>query len=394
VVVEKNKLRGGIMSTVNSFISRRGQLLKKSGNQPWVLKAGGHRVRNGDVLYKYRVDSNFFWATGLEIPDAVLVLDAEKRVLYVPEGLSKHERDCIGSDLEVRLLENLEADVEAITDGKRVYGTEWLDFVWNAIQEPKKATRILAELRAVKSEWEIELIRRAAKISMQAHSFLSDWVKPGTSEMEIQAELSCYLAKSGVTETAYPSIVAAQDAGLEIHYQGRGTEALNNGLILVDAGAEVDLYASDITRTMPVNGKFSETEKVIYDLVLQSQQKAIDMVKPGVKLLDIDKVARENLYDGLIRLNVLPSNTDELAKSFPHSTAHLIGLDVHDPSPSENLLDLELKPNMVLAIEPAVYLSPELKGLNRDYEGLAVRIEDMVLVTEDGVEVITEELPK
>ncbi|MGI9212482.1 MAG: M24B family metallopeptidase [Methylococcaceae bacterium] len=244
-------------------------------------------------------------------------------------------------------------------------------------------------------------MRRAATFSVAAHKRVMRATRPGRYEFEIEAEFLYELGQHGIRTSAYPSIVASGANACVLHYV-KNSDLLKDGeLLLIDAGAEVDYYASDITRTFPVSGTFSQYQKIIYELVLDAQIAAIKRVKPGNRWIDPHEAAVRVLTKGLIKLGLLKGDLprsikDESYKAFyMHRTGHWLGMDVHDVGLYKKDGQWRtFEPGMVLTVEPGLYISPDCLSVDEVWRGIGVRIEDDVLVTRKGNEVLTEDLPK
>jgi Xaa-Pro aminopeptidase len=222
-------------------------------------------------------------------------------------------------------------------------------------------------------------------------------------EYEVEAEIEYAFRKGGAEDLAYPSIVAGGDNACILHYNSNREKLTDGSLLLIDAGGEMGLYASDITRTFPVNGKFTPAQKTIYELVLKAQKEAIAVIKPGLPFHDVHKRAVEVLVEGLLQLGFLQGKKEEIVKDkakyaayFPHGTSHWLGLDVHDAGiyfKADNSSYI-LEEGNVLTVEPGLYISPENKSVPVEYRGIGIRIEDDVLVTSSGSDVLTKDCPK
>jgi len=267
----------------------------------------------------------------------------------------------------------------------------------------EKAQEILDPMRKVKDEAELEVIRRNCKNSAIAHRKAMEFTKPHHSEYQVEAEIEFWFRNGGADDLAYASIVAGGDNATVLHYKTNRDPLKDGDLILIDAGGEMDLYASDITRTYPVNGKFSKAQREIYEIVLQAQKDAIEAVRPGVKFADIHQLTVESLVEGLLKLGLLTGKKDEIAHDFskyvafyPHKTSHWIGMDVHDCGDyyQSDQSSIPLEAGNILTIEPGIYIATDRSDVPAEYRGIGIRIEDDVLVTESGFEVLTTDAPK
>jgi Xaa-Pro aminopeptidase len=256
-------------------------------------------------------------------------------------------------------------------------------------------------MRLYKSKEEIKTMRRAAQISAAAHQHAMEICKPGMYEYQIEAELVHQFMRKGSRAPAYPSIVGGGANTCILHYH-ENNEALRDGdLLLIDAGCEYDHYASDITRTFPVNGRFTPEQKAVYEIVLEAQLAAIDKVRPGNHWNDPHMAALEVITRGLIDIGLLKGRWKTLMKDeafrpyYMHRTGHWLGMDVHDVGDYKIGDEWRLlEPGMVTTVEPGLYLSPSIKGLPKRWWNIGVRIEDDVLVTASGNEVLSHGAPK
>jgi Xaa-Pro aminopeptidase len=260
---------------------------------------------------------------------------------------------------------------------------------------------IIHEMRVIKSEEEIAIMQTAADIAAEAHMEAMKASRPGMKEYEIEALVEQVFRKAGAAGPSYSSIVGAGANATVLHYiNNDGT--LNDGdLLLLDAGAEYKGYASDITRTFPVNGKYTPAQRDIYDLVLETQMSCVEMVRPGVTHMDIKNHSIKMLTEGMVRLGLLQGEPESLIKEekfmqfYMHGLGHFLGIDVHDVG--HYFTDGEsrpLEPGMVMTVEPGIYVNPNTKGIPEKYLGIGVRIEDDVLVTENGPRVLSNKVPK
>ena len=259
---------------------------------------------------------------------------------------------------------------------------------------------ILHDMRLFKSSHEIKAMRKAAKISAAAHCKAMQFCKPGVKEYQLEAELLNHFMKEGARFPAYSSIVGGGKNGCILHYVDN-QETLNDGdLVLIDAGAEFDYYAADISRTFPVNGKFSREQRALYSIVLEAQYAAIEQVKPGNHWNDPHEAAVEVITRGLVDVGLLTGNVDQLIEEqayrrfYMHRTGHWLGMDVHDVG--DYKVDDEwrvLEPGMVITVEPGIYVS-EADDIDKKWWNIGIRIEDDVMVTRDGHDVLSDGVPK
>jgi Xaa-Pro aminopeptidase len=431
---------------MNQFAARRARLA--AAMQPGavaVLPTALEVPRNSDSDYPYRHDSHFYYLTGFTEPESVLVLVAgsgdtparsilfcrEKNVereiwdgyRYGPDGAKEafgfDEAFPIG-ELDgqmARLLADVPALYYAISRNAALDAqvAGWMKAVRAqaraGISAPS-ATRdlltLLDEMRLLKDEGEIATMLRAATISGQAHARAMIASRPGMFEYEIEAELLYEFRRNGAQFPAYTPIVASGANACVLHYNANNRQTRDGELVLIDAGCELDSYASDITRTYPVNGRFSKPQKTLYELVLAAQAAALAAVAPGRPYTDIHEAALSVLVQGMLDLGLLDkakygSVENAIAERahqqfYMHGTGHWLGMDVHDVGAYKDLASEGkparlLAPGMVLTVEPGIYVRPA-EGVPEDYWNIGIRIEDDVAVTADGHHVLSAAAPK
>ncbi len=400
-----------------------------------IIPAASVKIRNRDVEFDYRQDSDFMYLTGFHEPDAVAVLVPDRShaqfILFCRERDLEMETwngrragqqgaiDLYGADDAFPI-----SDIDEILPGileqrEQVYYTMGVnaDFDhrvigWvNQIREKGRGgshtphefialEHLLHELRLFKSGVEIAHMKKAAKAAIAGHKRAMKVCQPGLYEYQIEAELLYEFNKAGC-QTAYPSIVGGGENGCILHYTDNN-QMLNDGdLLLIDAGAEYQGYASDITRTFPVNGEFSESQLELYELVLQAQLAAIDAVQPGNHWNDPHEAAVKVLTKGLVKLGLLKGRPSQLIKDgeyrrfYMHRTGHWLGLDVHDVGDYKIEEQWRLfEPGMVLTVEPGLYIPAKSRGVPKRYWDTGIRIEDDVRVTRNGNEVLSAALVK
>jgi len=260
---------------------------------------------------------------------------------------------------------------------------------------------ILHEMRLFKSTAELKLMRRAAEVSAAAHANAMQKCKPGLYEYQVEAELLYHFAQNGLRAVAYPSIVAAGKNACVLHYTENTDKIKSGDLLLIDAGAECDHYAADITRTFPISGRFTEPQKQLYQLVLDAQTAALEHIKPGVPWNLAHEASVEVLTKGLVALGLLKGKVSKLIKDekykqfYMHRIGHWLGMDVHDVGDYKINQEWRLlEPGMVLTVEPGLYIPVDCKTVDAKWRGIGIRIEDDVLVTAQGHEVLTGDVPK
>jgi len=251
----------------------------------------------------------------------------------------------------------------------------------------------ISSMRLVKSEFEIDCMREASRISIDAHHKLMENASSVDHEYNLHADFIHHCTSEGAMILAYPPIVASGANATCLHYGANNQPIEKNGLVLVDAGCEIGGYAADITRTFPASGKFSNVQKMCYDLVLKAQQDVLDKVRPGESLSSLHSVAVNTLTEGLISMGIIKSSLDEAIEKrnytdyFPHGTGHWLGLDVHDTGPGK---EAKFTPGVAFAVEPGLYFQTYNDSILEEFKGVGIRIEDNIIVTEDGYENLTE----
>jgi Xaa-Pro aminopeptidase len=419
---------------VKPHVKRR-QLLAKQLKQGIVLLPTAlERTRNADSHYDYRWDSYFYYLTGFREPDAVLALVLGKKPRAILFCREKHiEREIwdgfrFGPQLAREVFAFDEAHPIGELDQRMVdlmanqpvlhtpVGwdpswdariTQWLNAVRararsgvSAPSEIRDVRAALNDMRLIKDDSELAVMRRAASISSAAHARAMSVAKGGMREYQIEAELLHEFVRNGARSPAYGSIVASGANACVLHYRENMAPLRKGDLLLIDAGCELDSYASDITRTFPVGAKFSGPQRDIYELVLDAQLAAIKAVKPGAEFNAYHDAATKVLVQGLIDLKLCKGSVNAVLENesykqfYMHRTGHWLGLDVHDAGDyKQSGKWVKLKPGMVLTVEPGCYIRPA-DNVPKAFWNIGVRIEDDVLVTAKGRDVLTAECPK
>lgn len=399
-----------------------------------VLFAAESKLRNNDVHYAFRQDSDFYYLTGLEEPDAVLVLQAEasggQSVLFVSardpvQELWEGARLGVEGALELGFdeayaLTELEQRLPASLESPRLYcrlGFERRvdEAILRALSAARRRGRkgapypteivdadtIVHELRRSKEPGEIALIERAVAISAEAHRAAMARARPGLFEYELEALLRSVFHERGSERVAYDPIVGSGANATILHYSKNRRRLERGELVLIDAGCELGYYAADITRTFPVDGRFEPAQREIYDIVLSAQEAAIAAVRPGATLDDVHRAAVSAVCEGLVRLGVLAGSAAEAEEKqtyqryFMHKTSHYLGMDVHDVGRYfEAGSPRPLEPGVVITVEPGLYFGTSVDGAAARYRGIGVRIEDDVLVEPGGARVLSADVPK
>ncbi|MBD2489247.1 aminopeptidase P N-terminal domain-containing protein [Aulosira sp. FACHB-615] len=425
------------------YRQRREQLMAKIGNGTAIFRSAPMAVMHNDVEYTYRQDSDFFYLTGFNEAQAVAVLTPNhpehRFVLFVqPKDREKEvwsgyrcgvdaAKEIYGADAAYPINELDEKLPQYLEKSDRIYYHLGRDRKFNEKvlahyqsllrTYPKRGTgpiaiedtcTVLHSMRLIKTETELEMMRQAAAIAIEAHNQAMAITKPGRYEYEIQAEIEWLFRHRGAMGPAYPSIVASGVNACVLHYIENNRQMQDGELLLIDAGCAYNYYNSDITRTFPVGGKFTPEQKTLYEIVLEAQKQAIAQVKPGNTFKAVHDTAVRVLTAGLIDLGILQGELDKIIEEekykpyYMHRTSHWLGLDVHDVGVYQHGDDKPqiLQPGQVLTVEPGLYIVPDTK-LAEDqpqthprWIGIGIRIEDDVLVTPTGHEVLTAGVPK
>ena len=422
------------MSDMQRYAGRRARLLAQMQCGIAVVPTAPERLRNRDSAYLYRFDSYFYYLCGFHEPEAVLVLIAGEKpqsLLFCREKNLEREtwdgfrfgpqaaQEAFGVDA-AHPIAQLEEMLPALMGNQpALFYAPGADAEWDArlmrwLNQVRAQSRVgisapqdihdirslLDEMRLVKDGHELEIMRRAAGISAKAHVRAMRATRPGRMEFEIEAELLYEFRRHGAQFPAYWPIVASGASACVLHYNENNARMEDGGLLLIDAGCELDGYASDITRTWPINGRFSGAQKDVYELVLAAQAAAIDATGPGASWDAPHEAAVRVLAQGMIDFGLCQGSLDKVIEAgdykrfYMHRTGHWLGLDVHDAG--EYKLDAKwrpLKEGMTLTVEPGCYVRAA-EDVPEAYWNIGVRIEDDVLVTRDGCEVITAETPK
>ncbi|WP_171255345.1 Xaa-Pro aminopeptidase [Acinetobacter sp. SFB] len=420
--------------TQADFQERRDRLAEEMGpHSIAIIATSPVAMRNRDADYKFRADSSFFYLTGFAEPEAVAVIETFESI---DEGYT-YSLFCRERDREMEIWNGYRAGVEGAVDdyeADEAYAIDLLDeeiiekllskqklfyrigqqadfdgrvakWITEANGESRRGTsapahviqldRILDEMRLHKSKQEIELMQHASNISSEAHTRAMQTVRPGMMEYALEAEINYIFGKNGCVPS-YNSIVGGGANGCILHYVENDKELKDGDLVLIDAACEYQLYASDITRTFPVNGKFSPEQKVLYELILKAQLAAIDAVRIGNSYKEPHNVAVRIMVEGLVELGLMQGDIEEIIQKetfrqfYMHGTGHWLGMDVHDVGSYK--IDGEWRAyeeGMVVTVEPGLYIAPDDETVDAKWRGIGIRIEDDVVATEKGPRVLT-----
>lgn len=402
---------------------RQKEFLEFIDDRVVIMVSAFEKVRNNDVYHPFRQDSTFNYFTAFPEPDSVALFDgqsdSENYCLFVRErdkfmelwngyrfgtegALENFKPDAsfTVSQLEEILLKKLvdrkvvllceeyhplEERLETLCDGLRT------------LEDEEEIIQKISAMRLIKSQYELDCMREASRISIDGHHRLMETVMSSSYEYNLHATFVHNCMNSGAGTMAYPPIVAAGKNATCLHY-GVNDKALDKtGLVLVDAGCEIGGYAADITRTFPASGKFTPVQRDCYELVLKAQQDVLERVMPGECLASLHSVAVNSLTEGLISMGIIKCGIDEAVEKrvytdyYPHGTGHWLGLDVHDIGPGK---EEKFKPGMAFTVEPGLYFQTYNEKILEEYKGIGVRIEDNVVITDNGYENLTSECVK
>lgn len=419
------------------FQQRRQDLMNQmEPNSIAIVPSANTVLRNGDSEYRFRQSSDLYYLSGFTEPQSVLVLvpgraqgqcmlfcqekDPLKELwtgkLLGPEGaiqqLGMDDAFPIGDidDILPGLIEGRERVYYAMGKDEQFDHRvmEWVNIVRKKVRSgahsPGEFLMLdhrLHEMRLIKSKGELDLMREAGQIAVRAHMRAMQVCRPGMYEYQVEAEFMHEFYRAGCSGPAYTSIVAGGDNACILHYTENDQLLRDGDLLLIDAGCEYQCYASDITRTFPVNGRFSPEQRAIYELVLAAQLAAIETVAPGRHWDDPHNATVQVLTEGLVRLGLLSGKTEDLIEQgayrdfYMHRAGHWLGMDVHDVG--DYKIDgkwRQLEPGMVMTVEPGLYIAPDNQQVEPRWRGIGVRIEDDVAVTRNGYEILTSGLPK
>jgi len=423
--------------TKSEFIKRRKDLMAHmEPDSIAILAAARPALRNGDADYAYRQNSDFYYLTGFAEADAVLVLIPGRKtgecLLFCQEKDVTKELwngRLLGPEAAIEVLGVDDSfpitDIDDILPGliegrERVYSPmgkdealdhqlmEWVRVIRSKVRsgahppgEFLVLDHLLHEMRLIKSKAELDLMKKSGQIAVAAHKRAMQSCKPGMNEYELEAEYLYEFARNGSRAPAYNSIVAGGENACILHYTENSQTLRDGDLVLIDAGCEYEYYASDITRTFPVNGKFSAEQKAVYEVVLEAQLEAIKTIKPGAHWDEPHNRTVEVITEGLVELGLLKGKVATLIEEsayrdfYMHRAGHWLGMDVHDVGDYKIEGDWRLlEPGMVMTVEPGIYIASNNTNVDAKWRGIGIRIEDDVAVTRKGNEILTSGLAK
>ena len=412
------------------------EFMRRMAPKSVAIIPGAHDTRrSNDTHFRFRQDSDFLYLTGFEEPDSLAVIkpEAEKKyTLFVrprdPEreiwdgrraGIEGAKSE-FGAEESFPIAE-FESKLAEFLDGADVLyyrlgvDSDLDNTIIKEISRMRSLSRkpihppqtiidpgtIVHEMRVLKSDDEISIMQASADIAAEAHCEAMKVVRPGMQEYQIEALIEQVFRRHGASGPAYTSIVGGGPNATVLHYINNDGELRDGDLLLLDAGAEYKGYASDITRTFPINGRYTNAQRDIYDLVLKAQMACVEMVRPGVTHDQLKQHSIEVLTEGMVELGLLEGKTEELIKEkkyekfYMHGLGHMLGIDVHDVGRYYYGTESRaLEPGVVMTVEPGIYIAPNTKDVPEKYLGIGVRIEDDVLCTNNGPRVLTTKVPK
>ncbi|MDD2828507.1 MAG: aminopeptidase P N-terminal domain-containing protein [Sulfuricurvum sp.] len=422
------KIWHNIAMNETHFLNRRSKLLDMMEEGLAIITSAPPQTRSNDTEYPYRQNSDFYYLCGFNEDNSVLVLiktpNSSKTILFVEAHNAEHalwngarmgidgarEKFSVdevhdiaqfGGMIKELLHEHINLYIDLYSDSSRLSEAKTAAQslhstrgVKRHIRSIRDVTYLIRTLRLIKSSEEIESIKKAIAITAEAHHSAMEKCRAGMREYQLQAEMNYIFLNNGASSEAYGAIVAGGNNANTLHYVDNRDELRDGDLVLIDAACEWELYASDITRTFPINGKFSDAQREVYNAVLDVQLRVIEAIRVGVKRDWLQNYSEELLCDALIELGILSGERKTLMeakehkKYAPHGIGHWMGLDVHDPCPyvDEEGESLAFMAGMVMTIEPGLYFRVDDESVPERYRGIGIRIEDNILVTEEGYE--------
>ena len=401
-----------------------------------IVSAASVKSRISDTEYSYRQDSNFYYLSGYEEPESLILIrpnqDKERFIIFCRDrdplreqwdGFRTGQEGVIqdyGADAAYSINSIDEIMPKLLEGAKNIYfsmsapcGVDSKISSW--VEDIRKNTRsgaeppqnllsldsILHEMRLIKESDEMDLMKQAANITTEAHIRAMQSVRPGMYEYQLEAEYLYAFNKNGARSPAYNSIVGGGNNSCILHYVENNAELHDGDLVLVDAGCEYQYYASDVTRTFPVNGKFSPEQREIYSIVLEAHKQSMEQAKPGNKWNLMHEKSVEVIVEGLLSIGLLQGSRDEIidkgeyTKFYMHRIGHWLGMDVHDVGSYKQDGDWRpLEEGMVMTVEPGIYILDSMEGVDDKWKGIGVRIEDDIAITDSGFEILTPDVPR
>ena len=408
---------------------------RMESNSVAIIPSAREATRSNDTHYRFRQDSDFYYVTGFEEPESIAIVrpgqdphytlfvrprDPEREIWDGRRAGVEGAKSEFGANESFPIAEFDERLQDILDGAEKLYyrlgvNRDLDETIINQIARMRAVNRkpihppqtivdpatIIHEMRVLKSSDEIELMQVAADIAAEAHCEAMKASRPGMQEYEVEALIEKVFRQRGAAGPAYTSIVGAGANATVLHYINNDGQLHDGDLLLVDAGAEYKGYASDITRTFPINGRFTKPQREIYDLVLKAQMACVEMVRPGTTHDQLKQHSIEVLTEGMVELGLLDGKPEELIKEkkyerfYMHGLGHMLGIDVHDVGRYYYGKESRaLEAGVVMTVEPGIYISPDTKDIPSQYLGIGVRIEDDVLCTENGPRVLTNKVPK
>ncbi len=423
------------MTHTNIYKIRREKLMKALGNGVAILKGAPAQTRTNDTEYPYRQDSDFFYLTGYAEPGAACIIDPNnpehpftlfvlpqdpKKEVWTGWRLSFAETESqYSADRSTDIAEYEDEALKVMKNATKVFTNlnHDKDHQYKMLDQLRQVRRqvqrsgggpeglesigaIVHEMRLFKDDHEIELMKKAADISAQAHVKAMQVCIPGLHEYQLQAVMESHFVFEGGSGPAYTSIVGSGDNATVLHYIKNHDVIKDGDLILIDAATEYEMYAADITRTFPANGTFSKAQKEIYQVVLDAQKAVVEAAKPGMSLQELHDLDLRILVEGMIKIGLLGGSVDQVIEEksyqpyFMHKTGHWLGLDVHDLGKyMVESKSRKLEPGMVFTVEPGIYVNSKSDAPEK-FHGIGIRIEDDILITKTGNINLTSGVPK
>ena len=420
---------------IEIFKERRRQLGQQIKGSAMILAAAPEVIRNDDVHYPYRQDSNFYYLTGFEEPESILLFRpglVPETILFVrKKDLERETWDGFrfGPELAEKEFQVDKAylidEFSKVAPGLlkevdqlyyRMYKNAWSDGLVKQALETLRISQgrtghgymtlhdsqlVLGEMRLIKSEYELTNLREACEISAQGHIAAMKFARPGVNERQVQGVLAHTFFMKGAAREGYNHIVASGASSTTLHYNFNDQACKDGDVLLIDSGAEYNFFTGDITRTFPVNGKFTEEQALVYQAVLNVQKKIIDMIKPGVIFKTLQETTIDLLIEAMLTLGLLSGRKEDIVASqsykrfYPHGVSHWLGMDVHDAGLYVQKGESRaLETNMCFTVEPGLYIRADDETVPKKFRGIGVRIEDNIRVTSHGCEVMTSSAPK
>ena len=421
------------IQTKAELLARRNKLLAQMElNSIALFFASPEVKRSNDTHYPYRQDSDFWYFTSFVEPEALFVVikqsDSKPRYILFNRKKDPSAETWTGYRLgqqaalekvlvdEAYLFDEIDEVLPNLINGKKAiyhadqlyhYADEIIKKTLNSLRQGGRFKLsapsividwrpIVHEMRMFKSEYEIAILRQACEISAQAHIRAMQKCKPNLFEYQLEAEILHEFARLGARWPSYNTIVGGGNNGCILHYENNSDKLQDGDLVLIDAGCEYQYYAGDITRTFPVNGRFNLAQREIYDIVLNAQYTAIKLLKPGTSISSVNQEIIRMMVEGLVKLGIMQGDVETLIANkaylafYMHGLGHWLGIDVHDVGSDRDRL---LEPGMVLTVEPGLYINKDADVPER-YKGIGIRIEDNILITDAGNQVLTATVPK